>query len=221
MMRTSTLVGAAIALAFVASPSRAADLGDPAPVPAEPAYEQRVFSWSGPYIGAHIGYAWGLFDTNSAVGDIDGEGTVGGVLAGFNTQFNRFVVGIEGDWSATDFRGNTFAAAGTLRGTADWFATLRARAGVALDRYLVYGTGGVAFTDVNLAGFGGSANDTLTGWTIGAGVEGALTDNVIARLEYSYMDFPAQTYVLGGTPVRSDLDTHTVRAAVSYKFNMF
>ena len=47
----------------------------------------------------------------------------------------------------------------------DWFGTVRARAGVAFDRVLVYATGGLAYTDDN------------TGWVVGGGVEWALPVN--------------------------------------------
>ncbi|MCC2114072.1 MAG: porin family protein, partial [Hyphomicrobiales bacterium] len=215
-----TTAAVSAALAVSAGAALAADI--PEPMEPAPAYESTpAFSWSGPYVGAHIGYAWGQFETRtpaSAV-DIGGDGFVGGLLAGFNYQFNQFVVGVEGDWSWTNFDGSAAIPATTIRGEADWFATLRARAGVAMDRYLVYGTGGVAFTDLSLAGFGGPDGANLTGWTIGAGVEAAVTDNVTLRAEYAYMDFPEKWYNLGATPVRTDLDSHTIRLGVAYKFN--
>ena len=216
MARISILIGATVLCGALAMPAGAAE---PVVEAGEPVRGQRVFSWSGPYIGAHIAYAWGLFDTDVAGGDIEGSGAIGGVLAGYNWQVDQFVVGVEGDWSATDFRGNRSAPPIAMRGTADWLASLRARAGIAFDRYLVYGTGGVAFSDIELAGFG--SGGTQGGWTIGAGIEGAVSDNVTARIEYSFTGFPARNHALGGAAVRSDLDLHAIRAGIVYKFDMF
>ncbi len=71
---------------------------------------------------------------------------------------------------------------------------MRARAGIALDRFLVYGTGGAAVTDLQLSNAGGSDDDVLWGWTAGAGVEGMLTDNLTARIEYRYTDYGSDDF---------------------------
>ena len=66
---------------------------------------------------------------------------------------------------------------------------------------LFYGTGGLAYGSIKttgaLAGFNGngvavasigSSSDIRVGWTVGAGVEGMITNNWTAKLEYLYMD---------------------------------
>ena len=87
-----------------------------------------------------------------------------------------------------------------------WFGTLRARAGLlATDRWLLYATGGLAYGRVEIDGVssipgsssttrasvppaGFNASTTKAGWTVGGGVEGAITNNWTWKVEYLYMD---------------------------------
>lgn len=150
-----------------------------------------VFTWTGFYVGLNAGYGWrnddrepvflspgvgtpGLSGTLIFPGGDDG-GFVGGGQVGYNYQFGSFVIGAEADiqWADTGNDQNAvfvpaagFAGTfvpGVFRNTSeDWFGTLRARVGFAIDRVLIYGTGGLAYTE----------NDT--GWVVGGGVEWAL-----------------------------------------------
>ena len=61
--------------------------------------------------------------------------------------------------------------------------SLRGRAGIALDRFLLYGTAGLAGTKLELSSAGDSDDKDLWGWTAGAGVEGMITDNITARID--------------------------------------
>jgi outer membrane immunogenic protein len=131
------------------------------------------------------------------------DGFVGGGQIGYNYQIGSFVIGVEADIQWADFGGGDEAVAflpagfpptfvpaiGAGRGGFDWFGTVRARAGVAFDRLLVYATGGFAYAgggDDNgncgfIVGVGGgfcdSGDDTRTGWTVGGGIEWALPVN--------------------------------------------
>ncbi len=82
---------------------------------------------------------------------------------------------------------------------------------------MVYGTGGVAFNNMELKAEGATNNQVATGWTIGGGVEGAITQNITARAEYLYSSFDGQNFEVG-TPASSDLTTGVLRAGVGYKF---
>jgi outer membrane immunogenic protein len=73
----------------------------------------------------------------------------------------------------------------------DWFGTVRGRVGYAMDRALIYGTGGLAFGSVENRYLDGPANSfsekcTQTGWTAGAGIEYAFDDHWSAKAEYLY-----------------------------------
>jgi outer membrane immunogenic protein len=229
-------------LASVVSAS-AADL---APVAAEPVAPVILpFSWTGFYVGAHIGYAWGNEnDTLSgapviippptetlALDSFHVNGVIGGIHAGYNYQFENtgFVVGLEGDVDASGLNGDDSIVTGD--GTSrlsmhnNWQGSIRARLGYAFDRFLVYATGGVAFADVkerwNLfdGTIIGSDNKTRTGWTVGGGVEYAFTDHWIGRAEIRYSDFGKSNYTVGGgARFKAGFDETAGILGISYKF---
>lgn len=189
----------------------------------------------------------GLYAGNDVkLGNMDGW--VAGGQIGYNYQFtNNVVVGIEADfqWTGAEDSRSFYATVDgpyyQTNAELEWFGTVRARLGYAFDRLLVYGTGGFAYgkvsgstTVMGLNGAGapdfttaasGSYDKVNTGWTLGAGLEYAITDNWILRGEYLYVDLGDTnvTSYLAGAPgsyvsAKADLTTNIVRAAISYKF---
>lgn len=191
------------------------------------------FVWTGGYVGAQAGYAWGRSHLN-VVGsgnfaDPDPDGFLGGVYAGYNHQFaNNVVLGVEADVAVADINGSSpgFFSTGAVfpgvevSGDAKWTGAVRARAGYAVDRFLPYLAGGVAFTKykstVNDNGNIASESQSLTGWTVGAGVEYAFSDQLIGRVEYRYTDFGDKDFFDGQEKI--DLKTHDLRIGIAYKF---
>jgi len=122
----------------------------------------------------------------------------------------------------------------------EWFGTVRGRVGVlATPRVLFYGTGGLAYGSIKTTGtltsfngFGvpvttvGSNSDVRFGWTVGAGVEGKITNNWSAKLEYLYMDFDtfrAGTFTTApAVAIAGNVDTsfhdHILRVGLNYTF---
>ena len=107
----------------------------------------------------------------------------------------------------------------------NWVSTLTGRAGLAFDRWLVYGKGGVAWAhekyDTNFYTFPGTASlsETRIGWTVGAGVEYAFAPNWSTKLEYNYMDFGTRN--VSFAPFRTteiDQQIHAVKLGINYKF---
>ena len=196
------LLLAAAAAVLLATPAFAADL----PVEAEPVAPAYLpFTWTGFYVGATAGYAW--MDTKwtdedgwylNDTTDLDNEGFLVGGTLGYNVQFGSFVVGVEGDISAV-FGSDERVRYPTgeevfLESETNWLATLRGRVGVAFDRFLVYGTGGFAFTDSGAnwdeaSGAQWELDETRVGFAVGGGVEYALTDNWTIKAEALYVDF--------------------------------
>ncbi len=211
------IVMAAAAIGFFTAPGLsmnpvlAADLGQveavPVPVAAVP-----VANWSGFYIGALLGYNWGDVAV-ATVGSADIDGFDGGAYIGANYQWNQYVLGIEADALFSGVDGS-----GGISGEQDWSGSLRARAGIALDQFLLYGTGGSAVTDMEVGDATSSDSNTHWGWTLGAGAETLLRDNVTARVEYRYTDYEDKTYTLNSGTGSGDLQTHSVRAGVGLKF---
>jgi outer membrane immunogenic protein len=241
-----TILLSSIALLSLCAGSFAADLPAPrAPIAAPIFSAVPVFTWTGFYIGVQAGYTSG--ETSGTVvyngitlldDDFDLEGFVGGAHAGFNYQFGSFVAGIEGDIEATSFDGevtrNNFVGAGdslTADASLDFQGSVRARFGFAFDRALFYATGGLAWANFenNYTYFNGltttvteSFDSTEWGWTLGAGVEYAFTNNFTARLEYRYTQFESFNHtsvvLLPGAVADVEPKFHTVRVGLSYKF---
>ena len=159
------------------------------------------------------------------------DGFVGGAHAGFNWQAGVLVFGVEGDLEAARLRHRTvypLSAPDTFSSETEWQGSLRGRLGFAIDRALVYATGGIAFADIRhtyfeaIARASQSFSSTRTGWTVGAGIEYAFTPNWTARVEYRYADFGRKidvpAAVFPGFIEEHEETQHAVRVGVSYKF---
>jgi outer membrane immunogenic protein len=183
------------------------------------------FSWSGWYGGLQFGGAWKK--SNWRLFSQTGSGFLYGGQFGFNYQIDQFVFGAEGDVSGSTLKADSICAAvaGTnCRTSMDYLASLRARAGVPIDRAMPYVDGGVAFGGFRFAqtaGLNQSWDNTVhIGWTVGAGVEYAFTDHLIGGIEYNYYGFPGETLSGGKNPatISPDESVSTVVAKASYKF---
>ena len=144
---------------------------------------------------------------------IDPKGFFGGVGAGYNWQIRNYLFGVEGDIqgsgikSGLAFQQVTVDALGnhhtdwhnSASEDLEWFGTTRIRAGVVFDRFLAYGTGGLAFGDVKVftenaynfnpnKWYTSDSTTTRAGWTIGGGGEYALADRWTVKAEYLYYD---------------------------------
>ena len=205
-MMKSILLGSAAALAISTSAFAAYAIYE---APAEPPVSVETvpqFSWAGGYAGILTGYGWG----DGEVGGIDDsfDGARFGGFAGYNWDLgNQLVVGVEGDLNY-DWNEEAVAGFGDVETGLNWSA--RARVGYAMDRALLFAAGG--YTGTNIEGAGD--DDTLHGWTIGGGVDYALTDRMFTRVEYRYNDFGNGD--LGGTDV--DFSQHTVNVGLAVKF---
>lgn len=168
------ILALAIAVA-AAAPVRAADLaaGD-----ATPAYD-----WSGPWIGV-LG----------AAGRIGGDGALAGVAGGYAAQFDRAVIGLDGDLAGGGLDGRRLGG----RYEIEAFGAIRARVGYAFDRFVAFGTAGVAFASAEFARAGERDRKLQAGWTVGGGLDVALADDLSARAEYLYVDLDRDGFEAGG-----------------------
>jgi outer membrane immunogenic protein len=211
------------------------------------------FDWSGVYGGVNAGYSWGRvpYDATSAGAPIS-SGTltpgsfVGGGQFGYNYQMGSVVLGLEADIAWRQGRDTSiwFLPNGldtmSFRSEQSWVGTLRPRAGIAIDNWLVYATGGLAygsfkhdFTESRptVAGASRTAadSDVRAGWTVGAGVEYAPSKRWSLGLEYLYADYgkanlnqPPQA--LGGVAFSSSTSafhdqSHLLRGKLNYHFD--
>jgi outer membrane immunogenic protein len=205
-------LSAALGTLFIGNSTLAADLAvkapQVAPIPA--------FTWGGCYVGAHAGAGFGE-DTVSVPSIVPGVSVTGhssGFLAGgqvgCNLQFSgHWVIGIEGEGSGTDVKGDTtqtiLGISGTAHAQTDWIASATGRLGWAWDRWLIFGKGGAAWDgdkySASIPVFPEQlqASETRTGWTVGGGIEWAFFNNWSAKAEYNYYDFGRSSVTLVGT----------------------
>jgi len=258
----SLVVMAAVSSVASTQIASAADMPIKAPVAPAPV----AFNWTGWYIGANGGYGWGssnisatplpstsfsfpfrIFIAENHPRSLDPNGAIAGGQVGYNWQVSNWVLGLEADFNyfrLTDSFALTptavlLGASGTI--STRWLATGRARVGFAIDRWLVYGTGGLAVGRVNysetiaVAGgatgvnsFSASITENRVGWTIGGGVEWAFAPNWSAKAEYLYLNLGGMSVTaLNSSPLApdrvfaytADLKANLVRGGINYRFS--
>jgi outer membrane immunogenic protein len=233
-----TVSAAFMLLATAAASANAADLPAKAYAPAPVATQ--VYNWTGLYVGVNGGYGWGTQDPLTLVSnrfDRTSFSTSGGMFGGTvgaQIQQGYVVLGLEGDldWANIEGKGtSTPTIAGiaqpitlNIASNISAVGTARARAGIAMNNWLFYGTGGAAFVKSSANGSsiagvpcgtaGVLANCSASVWrpglAAGLGVEWGFTQNWTAKLEYLYiaaMDSGASTGHL-----------NTIRAGINYRF---
>jgi outer membrane immunogenic protein len=224
------ILGVMIASAGLAPHVRAADMlrGQLAPAPL-PAF----YDWTGFYIGGQGGYGGGTFDVSPRGVDIDGW--FGGGQIGFNWQSGRspWVLGIEIDSAISDIGRHvsdiTNYAFASAFSKVNYFGSARLRVGYAIDRAMVYGTGGVAwahnelslFANENYVGMLATSANSHVGFVLGVGLEWALSRSWTMKVEYLYSDFGSATYLVGPVPggVDADLRFGFGRLGLNYIFD--
>ena len=261
-MHQKFFMAAAAGVVALTGSAFAADLGTPPPPPVYLPPPVPVFTWTGVYIGVQIGGAWGSgqlgnfngFDPftgtflNTSLGGTP-SGVIGGGHVGYQIQLNQWVLGIEGSVDGTSLTKNVqvgfpaFLGGSTLttQTSADVQGSIRGKLGIAWDRFMIYGTGGVAFggfnTNFQLAALNGtvvtpffasnSFSTTRVGWTAGGGAQYAVTPNWWVFAEYRFSDFgtvrngafpnlPTGVFFNGSRR----LQENQVQAGISYKFDL-
>jgi outer membrane immunogenic protein len=267
---------ALVALGTVA-PAIAADMG----VARRPVAYVAASNWTGCHIGGSFGDAWGRSPGYSATpqstfgvvapppaptgqqsGAFDLTGAIMGVYAGCDYQAGAWVFGVEGDWSKTNKEGQSFVTSDPntigifgpgyeFSAKERWLATLRGRLGYAVDKWLLFVSGGAAWMSVDnsehcgfitagtfctaaLLPLVGSAllqTDRVRGYTVGAGIDYALSYGWSVRSEYLYVKIRDYTTFSPGTLVNglpqlnvaptflsTKLTNNIFRFGLAYKF---
>jgi outer membrane immunogenic protein len=223
----------------------AADLPpSPAPVKAV-SFIPVTYNWTGFYIGANLGGDWArakdaitVTTTGAAVtsGTTQSSGFLAGGQAGINWQFHpNWVIGVEadGDWLTNSSTVTTIDGAIRHDGRLSAVGTGRARLGVVSNNWMLFGTGGFAWsygqvTRTQITGTVGGAGpqtvetvtNTRVGWSAGGGVEYGFAANWTARAEYLFLglDKFSYTFPIAGRTTASTLNINEGRVALNYKF---
>ena len=120
------------------------------------------------------------------------------------------MIGVEADIQYSNIESSVF--------TLDYFGTVRARAGFAVDQFLLFGTAGFAYGRGSYEVAGLTNDKTNMGWTVGAGAEYAIDLNWSVKAEYLYVDLGQETYATVGGPIDVGLTSNILRAGVNYRF---
>ncbi|GEO84568.1 MULTISPECIES: outer membrane protein [Alphaproteobacteria] len=214
-MRTLTMILLASATALMASQAaRAADAVDQipeAPVATE-SYAAPAGNWTGAYVGGAVTYDWGRFDGSNSR-DADAAG--GSLYGGYNMQNGQIVYGAEAD---IGYNGEKGSAGAGLEGKQGVNGSLRARVGYDMNPFLIYGTGGIAAANHKIESATDKDEKAAVGYTVGAGVEALVTDNIMARVEYRYTDYASRDFKIDGANVSRGFDDHSVKVGIGMKF---
>lgn len=167
------------------------------------------------------------------------DGWLAGLQLGYNQQIGPLVLGLEAATSvgrlkslshARAFPANLVSADYDTR--TDWIGAITPRIGLAANAWHIYAKGGAAAAQVSSSlrtestGMGCPCIYTFNekayyaGWTVGGGVEYALTPNWIFGVDYSYYDFGSAKYGGLASPTSAaysvDLTASTILARISY-----
>ncbi len=162
-------------------------------LPAASAFAQSN-DWTGAYAGIQLGFA----DVETNLAGVNGEGSIGGITAGFDWDLGAWVVGLGADYDFADI---------SLGTTADleevW--RIKFRGGYKIGPGLAYGTAGYANADTDTLG-----DDD--GYFIGAGYEQPLTPNFSLGGELLYHEFD------NFNSTATDVDATTVQVRGTFRF---
>jgi outer membrane immunogenic protein len=238
----ATVIGAFASVLAIGS-ATAADLPSyKAPPPPPP---PAVFDWTGFHIGVSGSYGGGTANYSSSIwsfgppafswnNNVSSSGTSGylvGIQTGANWQFGHAVIGYESEYNYADVRSNGGGLwGGAMTSRLNWYGAERLKFGYAFGRLLPYVTGGLAYGQIRASGndslagfvFPTTASSWQAGWTVGAGLEYAVWQNISVKAEYLYsrlngpngssIGFPNAYRIFEGR----GFETHIARVGINY-----
>lgn len=199
-------IAVSIACLGLAAQATAADLSSTPQSYQEPP----AFSFEGAYIGVHGGTA-----SRSVNPFSDGRGLAAGGQAGYNFQTGPGIIGaeLEGSYlgdAEQKVRGGTIGE--------KWRLAAKAKAGLAFDKTLVFGTAGYAMTKFEDGNGARSSSDWQGGYLAGGGIEHAFAGGLSAKIEYNYIMTPGVKTTTGSGTSKTDIDSHVIKAGLNLRF---
>lgn len=223
MNRVALFVAAGISSLVIASAVQAADLivDEPAPV----GVVDVSGNWAGAYVGVFAGYGWGTYEDDGPAGP---DNALGGGLLGLAAGYNfavadGIVAGVVADVAWSDISYGYSVPGTEFDFNVDWVGSLRGKLGFDGGLFLPYLTAGLAVAGTSAFYDGGmflvDESQTHVGWTVGAGLEVAVADNVSVDLAYRYSDYGDVGYAgVTAPPYDASFTTHQITAGLNLRF---
>ncbi|MDO6963720.1 outer membrane protein [Rhizobium alvei] len=205
-------LAATVLIAGAAGFAHAADAIDEVPVaPEANDVVTAPGGWDGAYVGGKATYQWGKVKSGA---DYDAQGLGAGLYGGYNMQNGQIVYGGEADlnYSGIDATHAGVTTKQRLNGS------VRGRIGYDLEPALVYGTAGLAATNLKASDATSSTDKNLLGLTVGAGVETKITESITARAEYRFNNYQTQTFNLDSGATDRGLKEHQINLGLGVRF---
>lgn len=232
MLKPIALAAVIAPLAFVIPA-----VADGLPFDSPTSFTSATYDWSGVYVGASVGGAWGDIGWNyNNVGTVPNPNPqhvsdiLGGAHVGIQHQWGNFVLGVEANLMFNPLDGHSTCPNPAYSCNASISKTWEVgpRAGFAWDNFLIYATGGYANSTIETAAILDGVNveptkETHNGFYIGGGLDWGITRNIVLGVEYQHVDFEDVEHV---SPIFSPTDNRkispdfdVVRARLTLKFD--
>jgi outer membrane immunogenic protein len=193
------------------------------------AFEVPAYSWTGFYVGGALGAGAVVHQINvPPLGDLEfnglgGEGIFGELNAGYDYDFGSWVAGVQVDGRYSGISSELNLGGLGVSLDADYGFDILARAGMKLNEStLAYVIGGYSWQHFNIDIPSVIPTDDLdwdaSGFSVGGGLEAAVTDKMTVNLEYRYSQYAGEDFDTGGD-IEIEPSFHTVRIGAKYKFN--
>jgi outer membrane immunogenic protein len=194
MTRLHLLAAAGLLIAFAPARSLAGDYDFLLPADGK---ELGEVQWTGLIVRPDLGFPTLSFSGTGAGQLKTASGFSAGGELGHDWQFGGLVLGAVFNLAWTDIGADSTGSAGqSYRSHLNAFGTVRGRAGYAFDRFMIYGTGGFAFSSLEIENRSLGLKDTqdLGGFAAGGGAEWAYNKTLTLRVEFIHLDFDRASF---------------------------
>ncbi|MES0005395.1 outer membrane beta-barrel protein [Mesorhizobium sp. M0062] len=185
-----------------------------------------TYNWTGFYVGGALGAGTVVHDLTLAsaleLDGIGGEGVFGEASIGYDHDFGGWVAGVLVDARYSGIRSKLDIPGGSIKGDADYGFDALARIGAKVNEStLAYVLGGYSWQHFDLhasSPVGDIVDWGSSGFSVGGGLETAVSSNMTLGLEYRYSQYEKEDFGSDGF-LTDEPSFQTVRVGAKYKFN--
>ncbi|WP_084508186.1 outer membrane beta-barrel protein [Mesorhizobium sp. WSM3224] len=196
-------------------------------------FETPSYNWTGFYAGGGLGAGASVHSIDSDLlgvnfNGLGGEGVFGEASIGYDQEMGSWVAGVLVDARYSGMTSKLELPGGQINLDTDYGFDVLGRIGMKVnDSTLAYALGGYSWQHFDLNGsdpVGDIIDWGSSGFSVGGGLETAVSDKMTVGIEYRYSqfekhDFSADLGIPVGGVITSTPSFHTVRIDAKYKFN--